>query len=436
MPAPAGTPYPPESSKPPCTRSGRRWAAEDTRTAAQRRMDGLTAACQAALNSGTAGPGTPPPPPMHHGRRTNPRPPDGPPDQPHPGPPNRDRPGRDRHRRSHGPGHRTGGRTGPADEPGPEPAGPAASRDRPPGPARAGRHRRGRAPAGTGATGADRRQAGPAPPAGPAHGGTGGRRRRPGPGRRPPAPATAPCSPPGRSSPWPAAPASRSSAGPAASPWTSAAATAPKPPPSAAPSKPGTGAAGSPAAACPPSGPPPTTSVPGKTAAPPASRTTALLCFVHHHYFVHLLGWTITGNPNATLRFTHPSGWLTLDSPLPGARPNPARRKPRPRVGSALAGPPTLGVCSLRPPQQPGSPISGAGIRAREPAPTGRPAGPRGSDRWESGLGRGSPGGARPARDASGRTGIRRHRQSGESAGPYGGWRPAGRLPDGRRGQH
>ena len=28
---------------------------QDTRTAAQRRMDGLTAACQAALNSGTAG---------------------------------------------------------------------------------------------------------------------------------------------------------------------------------------------------------------------------------------------------------------------------------------------------------------------------------------------------------------------------------------------
>ena len=45
--------------------------------------------------------------------------------------------------------------------------------------------------------------------------------------------------------------------------------------------------------------------------------TTALFCFTHHHVFIHQLGWTITGNPNATLRFTHPNGWLTLDSPLP-----------------------------------------------------------------------------------------------------------------------
>ncbi len=44
----------------------------------------------------------------------------------------------------------------------------------------------------------------------------------------------------------------------------------------------------------------------------------ALFCHVHHHYFIHLLGWTITGNPNGTLHFTHPGGWLTLDSPLPG----------------------------------------------------------------------------------------------------------------------
>jgi hypothetical protein len=44
---------------------------------------------------------------------------------------------------------------------------------------------------------------------------------------------------------------------------------------------------------------------------------TALLCFVHHHYYVHLLGWTVSGDPNATLHFTHPNGWPTLDSPLP-----------------------------------------------------------------------------------------------------------------------
>ncbi|MCW2908211.1 MAG: endonuclease [Actinomycetia bacterium] len=43
----------------------------------------------------------------------------------------------------------------------------------------------------------------------------------------------------------------------------------------------------------------------------------ALFCHVHHHHFIHSLGWTITGNPNATLHFTHPGGWLTLDSPLP-----------------------------------------------------------------------------------------------------------------------
>ncbi len=42
-----------------------------------------------------------------------------------------------------------------------------------------------------------------------------------------------------------------------------------------------------------------------------------LLCFVHHHYFVHLLGWTLTGAADALLRFTHPGGQLILDSPLP-----------------------------------------------------------------------------------------------------------------------
>jgi len=51
---------------------------------------------------------------------------------------------------------------------------------------------------------------------------------------------------------------------------------------------------------------------------------TALFCFVHHNYFIHLLGWTVTGNPSGTLHFTHPQGWPTLDSPPPGAT------KPRP----------------------------------------------------------------------------------------------------------
>ena len=57
---------------------------------------------------------------------------------------------------------------------------------------------------------------------------------------------------------------------------------------------------------------------------PTSLQDTALFCFVHHNYFIHLLGWTITGDPNATLHFTHPQGWPTLDSPLPGAS------KPRP----------------------------------------------------------------------------------------------------------
>ena len=51
---------------------------------------------------------------------------------------------------------------------------------------------------------------------------------------------------------------------------------------------------------------------------------TALFCFVHHHVHIHLLGWKVTGNPNGTLHFTHPNGWLTLDSPLP------SQTKPRP----------------------------------------------------------------------------------------------------------
>ncbi len=55
---------------------------------------------------------------------------------------------------------------------------------------------------------------------------------------------------------------------------------------------------------------------------------TALFCFVHHNYFIHLLGWTITGDPNGTLHLTHPHGWPTLDSPLPGAT-KPRATKPR-----------------------------------------------------------------------------------------------------------
>jgi len=52
-----------------------------------------------------------------------------------------------------------------------------------------------------------------------------------------------------------------------------------------------------------------------------------LLCHVHHAYFIHQLGWAITGDPNGTLSFTHPAGIITLHSPLPKAEwpdPGPA----------------------------------------------------------------------------------------------------------------
>lgn len=42
----------------------------------------------------------------------------------------------------------------------------------------------------------------------------------------------------------------------------------------------------------------------------------ALFCHTHHQ-FIHLLGWTITGAPNTTLHFHHPTNNLTLHSPLP-----------------------------------------------------------------------------------------------------------------------
>jgi hypothetical protein len=38
---------------------------------------------------------------------------------------------------------------------------------------------------------------------------------------------------------------------------------------------------------------------------------------VHHYYYIHLPGWKVTGDPNGTLHFTHPYGYLALDSPLP-----------------------------------------------------------------------------------------------------------------------
>jgi Domain of unknown function (DUF222) len=45
-----------------------------------------------------------------------------------------------------------------------------------------------------------------------------------------------------------------------------------------------------------------------------------LLCHVHHDYFIHQLGWTISGDPNGLLRFHHPAGLFVFESPLPGQR--------------------------------------------------------------------------------------------------------------------
>jgi hypothetical protein len=45
--------------------------------------------------------------------------------------------------------------------------------------------------------------------------------------------------------------------------------------------------------------------------------------YTDYHYYIHLLGWTVSGDPNGTLHFTHPNGYVTLDSPLP-SQTNPA----------------------------------------------------------------------------------------------------------------
>ena len=55
---------------------------------------------------------------------------------------------------------------------------------------------------------------------------------------------------------------------------------------------------------------------------------TALFCFVHHNYFIHLLGWTITGDPNGTLHFTHP-GLAHSRQPATPCRPAPSPLRPR-----------------------------------------------------------------------------------------------------------
>ena len=71
--------------------------------------------------------------------------------------------------------------------------------------------------------------------------------------------------------------------------------------------------------------PPPTTSDPGKTAAYHAASTTppcSASCTTR--YYIHLLGWTITGNPNAHLALHPPRR-----RPSPWIAPRPAKTKPR-----------------------------------------------------------------------------------------------------------
>ncbi len=124
----------------------------------------------------------------------------------------------------------------------------------------------------------------------------------------------------------------RSSAGATASPSTSAAATGPKPRPSAAPWKPATRAAGAPGCGMPAAWCTAHHLKPWSQGGPTSLQDTALFCFVHHNYFIHLLGWTITGDPNATLHFTHPQAGP------PSTAHYPQRHQTPPAVKSARAG--------------------------------------------------------------------------------------------------
>ena len=154
----------------------------DTRTAAQRRMDGLSAACQAARTPAGRHPARRRPAPQHPGRRQTLAGAAGTAkaDQAE------SRGRRNARRQPWWPGQRR------QDEPGDRPGGPARPGPARPGPARPGPVRPG--PART--TLARRKPAAGASAA--------GRRRRW--GRPRPGPDSGPCSPPGRSSPWPATP--------------------------------------------------------------------------------------------------------------------------------------------------------------------------------------------------------------------------------------
>jgi Domain of unknown function (DUF222) len=61
-----------------------------------------------------------------------------------------------------------------------------------------------------------------------------------------------------------------------------------------------------------------------------------LLCHAHHAHFIDLLGWVITGDPNATLHLTHPR-----------RQTHPAQPTPRQLLPSGQA-PATIGAHSER----------------------------------------------------------------------------------------
>ncbi len=70
----------------------------------------------------------------------------------------------------------------------------------------------------------------------------------------------------------------------------------------------------------------------------------ALVCNLHH-FFLHVLGWTITGDPNATLHFHHPaktSHWIAPSRAPPSpARPDPpaSNLNPKPLPNAAAVWP-------------------------------------------------------------------------------------------------
>ena len=119
----------------------------------------------------------------------------------------------------------------------------------------------------------------------------------------------------------------------------------------------------------------------------------ALFCHLHHHYFIHILGWTVTGDPNGTLHFTTPVAGSPSRAPSPAteprdrastlASPREARAACRPeRCGTALHG--------VQPPESGTSPGPACCAVAR-PDARGRAVRRRGRGLWTRSPGLASP---------------------------------------------